>query len=46
MRARGGVGASEDGPFVAAVSEMWFVLKTAGWGGDGSLYHSAICYFV
>lgn len=50
MRGRGGVGASEDGPFVAAVSDVLFFsfseLGGEGEVGDGSPYRSSICYFV
>lgn len=45
MRGRGGVGAYKDGPFVAALSEMW-VCSRCETRGDGSLYHSAVRYWV
>lgn len=38
-------GGYRDGPFVAAVSKLWFHSHFAT-RGDSSLYHSAICYFV
>lgn len=35
----------ETGLFLAAVLKMW-LLSHSGTGGDSSLYHSAVCYFV